>query len=78
MEFDTVYTGVCSSCCEIDVGTKNSSLISWQVMFFKREKSLLLAPIIRHAITWKKTLNYYSLYGQVCTCKACKKLAAKT
>ena len=41
MEFDTVYTGVCSSCCEIDVGTKNSSLISWQVMFFKREKSTM-------------------------------------
>ena len=41
MEFDTVYTGVCSSCCEIDVGTKNSSLISWQVMFFKREKSTI-------------------------------------
>ena len=38
MEFDTVYTGVCSSCCEIDVGTKNSSLISWQVMFFNCEK----------------------------------------
>ena len=41
MGFDTVYTGVCSSCCEIDVGTKNSSLISWQVMFFKREKSTM-------------------------------------
>ena len=41
MEFDTVYTGVCSSCCEIDVGTKNSSLISWQVMFFKCEKSIM-------------------------------------
>ena len=38
MEFDIVYTGVCSWCCEIAVGTKNSSLISWQVMFFKREK----------------------------------------
>ena len=38
MEFDTVYTGVCSSCCEIDVGTKNSSLISWQIMFSNREK----------------------------------------
>ena len=25
-----------------------------------------------------KRLNYYILYGQVCTCKACKKLAAKT
>ena len=38
MEFDTVYTGVCSWCCEIVVGTKNSSLISWQVMFFNCEK----------------------------------------
>ena len=28
-------------CCEIVVGTKNSSLISWQVMFFKREKSTM-------------------------------------
>ena len=33
MEFNTVYTGVYSWCCEIAVGTKNSSLISWQVMF---------------------------------------------
>ena len=41
MEFDIVYTGVCSGCCEIVVGTKNSSLISWQVMFFKREKSTM-------------------------------------
>ena len=41
MEFDTVYTEVCSSCCEIVVGTKNSSLISWQVMFFKHEKSTM-------------------------------------
>ena len=39
MEFDTVYAGVCSWCREIAVGTKNSSMISWQVMFFKREKS---------------------------------------
>ena len=30
MEFDTVYTGVCSRCCEIAVATKNFSLISWQ------------------------------------------------
>ena len=28
MEFDTVYTGICSWCCEIAVGTKNSSLIN--------------------------------------------------
>ena len=41
MEFDTVYIGVCSRCCEIAIGTKNSSLISWQVMFFKREKSTM-------------------------------------
>ena len=41
MEFDTVYTGVCSWCYEIVVGIKNSSLISWQVMFFKREKSTM-------------------------------------
>ena len=41
MEFDTVYTRVCSWCCEIAVGTKNSSLISWQVMFFKHEKSTM-------------------------------------
>ena len=41
MEFDTVYTGVWSWCCEITVGTKNSSLISWQVMLFKREKSTM-------------------------------------
>ena len=41
MEFDTVYTEVCSLCCEIIVGTKNTSLISWQVMFFKREKSTM-------------------------------------
>ena len=41
MEFDIVYTGVCYWCCEIAVGTKNSSLISWQVMFFKREKSTM-------------------------------------
>ena len=39
MEFGNVYTGVCSWCCEIVLGTKNSSLISWQVMFFKCEKS---------------------------------------
>ena len=38
MEFDNVYTGVCSRCCEIAIGTKNSSLISWHVMFFNREK----------------------------------------
>ena len=41
-----------------------------------REKSLLLAPIIQDAIAWKKTLNYYSLYGRECICKACKKFAA--
>ena len=27
-----------------------------------REKSLLLAPILQHAITWKKTLNYYRVF----------------
>ena len=41
MEFDTVYTRVCSWCCEIVIGTKNSSLISWQVMLFKYEKSIM-------------------------------------
>ena len=41
MEFDNVYTGVCSWCCEIAIGTKNSSLISLQVMFFKCEKSTM-------------------------------------
>ena len=41
MEFETVYTRVCSWCCEIAVGTKKSSLISWQVMFFKCEKSTM-------------------------------------
>ena len=41
MEFDTVYTEVCSLCCEIIIGTKNTSLISWQVMFFKHEKSTM-------------------------------------
>ena len=41
MEFTTVYTGVCSWCCEMAVGTKNSSIISWQVMFFKLEKSTM-------------------------------------
>ena len=41
MEFDIVYTGVCSWFCEIAVGTKNSSLISWQIMFFNREKSTI-------------------------------------
>ena len=41
MEFDNVYTGVCSWCCEITIDTKNSSLISWQVMFFNREKSTM-------------------------------------
>ena len=41
MEFDTVYTEVCSLCCEIIVGIKNTSLISWQVMFFKHEKSTM-------------------------------------
>ena len=41
MEFDTVYIGVCSWCCEIAVGTKNYRLINWQVMFFKREKSTM-------------------------------------
>ena len=41
MEFDTVYIGVCSWCCEIAVGTKNSSLINWQVMFFNGEKSTM-------------------------------------
>ena len=41
MEFDTVYTGVCFWCCEIAVGTKNSSFISLQVMFFKHEKSTI-------------------------------------
>ena len=41
MEFNTVYTGVCSWCCEIAVGTKNSSLISWQVMFLKHEMSTM-------------------------------------
>ena len=39
MEFDTVHTGVCSWCCEIAIGTKISSMISWKVMFFKYEKS---------------------------------------
>ena len=39
MEFDNVYTEVCSWCCEIATGNKNSSLISWQVMFFNCEKS---------------------------------------
>ena len=34
MEFGNVYTRVCSWCCEIAIGTKNSSLIHWQVMFF--------------------------------------------
>ena len=38
MEFDNVYTGVCSWCCEIAIGTKNSSLISWQVVFSNHEK----------------------------------------
>ena len=41
MEFDIVHTGVCSWCCEIAVGTKNSSLISQRVMFFKRENSTM-------------------------------------
>ena len=41
MEFDTVYTEVCSWCCEIAVDTKNSSLISWQVMFYNGEKSTM-------------------------------------
>ena len=41
MEFDTVYTRVCSWCCEIVIGTKNSSLISLQVMFFKCKKSTM-------------------------------------
>ena len=41
MEFDTVYTGVCSWCYEIVVGTKNSNLISWPVMFFNHEKSTM-------------------------------------
>ena len=41
MEFDTVYTGVCSWYCEIAIGTKNSSLISWQVMFFNIKKSTM-------------------------------------
>ena len=39
MEFDTVYIGVCYRCCEIAIGTKNSSFISLPVMFFKRDKS---------------------------------------
>ena len=41
MEFDNVYTWVCSWCYEIAIGTKNSSLISWQVMFFNCEKSTM-------------------------------------
>ena len=41
MEFDTIYIGFFSWCCEIAIGTKNSSLISWQVIFFKCEKSTM-------------------------------------
>ena len=41
MEFDNVCIGVCSWCCEIVIGIKNSSLISSQVMFFNREKSTM-------------------------------------
>ena len=41
MEFDTVYTEVCSWCCEIAIGTKNSSFISLQVMFFKCDMSTM-------------------------------------
>ena len=41
MEFDTVYTGVCSWCCEIAIGTKNSRFISLQAMFFKRDMSTM-------------------------------------
>ena len=41
MEFDTVYTRVCSWCCEIAIGTKNCSFISLQVMFFKFDKSTM-------------------------------------
>ena len=41
MEFDTVYTEIFSWCCEIAIGTKNSSFISLQVMFFKCDKSTM-------------------------------------
>ena len=39
MEYETLCTGVCSRCCEIDIGTKNSCMISWKIIFFKHEKS---------------------------------------
>ena len=41
MEFDIVYTRIFSWCCEIAIGTKNSSFISLQVMFFKCDKSTM-------------------------------------
>ena len=41
MEFDIVYIGVCSWHCEIAIGTKNSSFISLQIMFFKYDKSTM-------------------------------------
>ena len=41
MEFDTLYIGVCYRCCEIAIGTKNSSFISLPIMFFKHDKSIV-------------------------------------
>ena len=78
MEFDTEYIGVCSWCREIVVDTKNSSMISWQVMFFKRKKSRmektrkLLAPhpigtpYIYTKEKWSTFLyvTFYPKYGQ--------------
>ena len=64
MEFNTVYTGVCSWCCEIAVGTKNSTLISWQVMFLKHEKSTMetfYVPTIN--VLERKLLAPLSLLG---------------
>ena len=61
MEFDTVYIGVCSWCCEIAVSTKNYRLINWQVMFFKREKSMMenfYVPIIN--VLERKLLAFLS------------------
>ena len=50
MEFDTVYTRVCSWCCEIAVGTKISNMISWKVMFFKCEKSRMENFLCSHNV----------------------------
>ena len=61
MKFDTVYIGVCSWCCEIVVGTKNSSLNSWQVVFFKHEKSTMenfYDPTINFYVPIRISLNY--------------------